>query len=162
MNHRHLLGGLALALVAGSAAAGPQQLGTGTGTYTFSDNRDRAWYVTLGPGTYDFTSSVVSDGFDLTNVWLSYSKDMKCCHANDIDQFDMNSPTNWSEAYGPLTLTQTTDVYVDVNTNLGKLTNGHYDGRLLITSVPEPGSVPLLLAGLGLVGLVARRRSTGR
>src|SRR3982750_2370598 len=88
----------ALAAAAGIASAGPTELGTGTGTYTFTDNNDKGWFVTLGPGTYDISSSVTSDGFDLTEVWLSTSKDHNSSsgNGNDLQVFTQNGSTDWS------------------------------------------------------------------
>ncbi len=149
---------VALAVAATLAHAGPTQLGTGPGDYSFTDNHDSAWYVTLGPGTYSFTSTVSSVGFDLTEVWLSTSKDHKSTNGNDFTDFDQNSATHWSVLSQPLTLTQTTDVYIDVNTHLGKLTKGNFAGSFAVTPVPEPASAALLLAGIGLFGLMSVRR----
>lgn len=159
MKFPRILTGLALGAIAGAAAAGPVDLGTGPDTYTFSSNHDQGFFVTLGPGAYDIQSVVSATGFDLIEVWLSYSKDHKSNNGNDIDTFTEVTPTYWTEAYGPLVLTETTAIFVDVNSHLGKLSGGVYDGRLIITpAVPEPATVPLLLAGLGLLGVVARRR----
>lgn len=41
---------------------------------------------------------------------------------------------------------------------LTKLSNGSYQDLVTVSSVPEPESYALLLAGLGVVGFVARRR----
>jgi hypothetical protein len=149
---------VALAVAATLAHAGPTQLGTGPGEYSFTDNHDSAWYVTLGPGTYSFTSTVSSVGFDLTEVWLSTSKDHKSTNGNDFGDFDQNSATHWSLLTYPLVLTQTTDVYIDVNTHLGKLTQGNFAGSFDVTPVPEPGGAAMLLAGLGLFGFMGVRR----
>jgi len=149
---------VALAFAASLAQAGPTQLGTGAGDYSFTDNHDSAWYVTLGPGTYSFSSTVSSVGFDLTEVWLSTSKDHKSTNGNDLTDFGQNSATQWSLLSYPLVLTQTTDIYIDVNTHLGKLTQGNFAGSFDVAPVPEPASVTLLLAGLGLFGLMGMRR----
>ncbi len=148
----------ALMTAAGAAAvAGPTDLGTGPGLYSFADNHDSAWYVTLGPGTYSFASTVSSVGFDLAEVWLSTSKDHKSSNDNDLGVFDQISSTQWSEMR-TLTLTQTTDLYIDVNTHLGKLTNGNFAGSFAVSAVPEPTSAALLLAGIGLFGFMRKRR----
>jgi hypothetical protein len=113
---------VAMAAVASAAYAGPTDLGTGPGLYSFADNHDSAWFVTLGPGTYSFASTVSSVGFDLTEVWLSTSKDHKSGNGNDLGDFNQISSTQWSQMR-TLTLAQTTDVYIDVNTP------GQADGR---------------------------------
>ena len=51
MRIARVLSAVALAAAASVAMAGPQALGTGPGTYTFSDNHDLGWFVELGPGT---------------------------------------------------------------------------------------------------------------
>jgi PEP-CTERM motif len=38
-------------------------------------------------------------------------------------------------------------------------TQAAYSGELTVTAVPEPGTLALLLAGLGVIGFVARRRA---
>jgi len=161
MKFSRILVAVAAAAAAGLAQAGPESLGSGPGSYTFSDNHDRGYYVTLDPGTYTFDSEVVASGFDLITVWLSYSPDHNPGgpRGNDIDTFDKVSALDWTEHYTPLVVTTPgTQVYVDVNTHLGKLTNGQFNGRLVVTQVPEPAGAALLAAGLGLLGFVGKRR----
>lgn len=144
------------------AFAAPTQVGTGPGTYSWTDNHDSAWFVTLDPGIYDITSGVVSNGFDLTSVWFSTSKDHKNNGGNDLGLFDMISTRHFDGSLSHITLTAPTDLYVDINTNLGKLTNGAFIGTVTVTAVPEPTSIALFAAGLGLLGLIGvRRRNRG-
>src|SRR4051794_9576301 len=128
---------VALAVMASLAHAGPTQLGTGPGAYSFTDNNDSAWYVTLGPGTYSFSSTVSSVGFDLTEVWLSTSKDHNSMGGNDLTDFNQNSSTQWSLLTYPVTFASTTNLFIDVNTKLGKLTNGNFAGSFWVSAVPE-------------------------
>lgn len=48
--------------------------------------------------------------------------------------------------------------YVNIHTP-GTYAAGEIRGFLAVTPVPEPGSLALLLAGVGIVGFVARRRA---
>jgi len=160
MRISRVLSAVALAAAASVAVAGPQELGTGPGTYSFSDNHDLGWFVELGPGTYTFSGSISSDQFDLTEVFLSTTK----FHNPDFPKggtlvvFNEETPRLWSEAPYTLTLTETTDLFVNVNTNLGKLTSGSYTGSVTIAAVPEPASMALMLAGVGLLGFMGMRR----
>jgi hypothetical protein len=149
----------ALVALAAVAHAGPMNLGSGPGTYTFGNiNNDSALFVALAPGTYDLTSTVTSTGFDLDSVWYSTSKDRKNNGGNDLLIFTENSPTNWSGTLKSFTVTAPTNLFVDVDTHLGKGTAGSFNGTLTISPVPEPATSALLLAGLGLLGLVTLRR----
>lgn len=55
-----------------------------------------------------------------------------------------------------LTLTSTAHIYAAVNDTFATNNSGAFS--VTVTAVPEPESYALFLAGLGLMGLVARRR----
>jgi PEP-CTERM motif-containing protein len=161
MNISKIAAVAALALAGGLAHAGPTNIGDadGIGTFDFSGTKDSAFYVVLGPGQYSFSSDVTSQGEDLNGVWLSYTHNKKQGGKGDFYDFTENSPTSFSGFYSTLTLTEETKIYVDVDTLLGKHHKGaSFDGSLTVSAVPEPASVALLLAGLGMMGFVARRR----
>jgi hypothetical protein len=152
---------MALAATAGMASAATE-LGDGSGTYNFSLNHDRSFFVTLGPGTYEIDSSVTSDAFDFNKVWLSTSKDNHYSPKgdNDLTLFTQNDPRDWSTSYF-VTLTEATDLYVNVDTHWGKGTDGVFNGMLTVSAVPEPASFAMLLAGIGLLGFMGTRRKRG-
>jgi hypothetical protein len=153
-----------LTAVAGLAVAGPEDIGSGPGTYSFTGTHDRDFFVELAPGTYSISGSVESDGFNLTDVFFSTTKfhNPLFRKSGTIDMFDRNSATSFSDAPMTVTFANPTDLYVNVNTRLGKLfPGGHFDGSVTVTplvAVPEPASSALLLAGIGLLGFMGLRR----
>ena len=161
MRFTRVVTAMALAAAAGAASAATD-LGDGTGTYNFSLSHDRSFYVTLGPGTYEIDSSVTSDAMDFNKVWLSTSKDNHFSPKgdNDLALFTQNGPSDWSTSHY-ITLTEATDIYVDVDTHWGKNTGGIFNGTLTVSAVPEPASFALLFAGAGLLGFMGMRRKRG-
>lgn len=162
------------ALALGSAAwAAPvtevgssKSLGTGVGTYSISATKDTAFAVKLYAGTYTFTLSPLTENGDsnITQAWLSASQDNSASNGNDFGSYDISG----SAAPGSFTETlvvrpgKTTTVYLNVlGTHLGKAGRNDvagYSATLSVSAVPEPSSTTALLAGLGLLAAVARRR----
>jgi hypothetical protein len=149
---------LALAAAGSAAFAGPTELGNGVGSYSFDGTKDAAYFVTLAAGTYTFTADVgVAGAMELNDVWLSYGKDKNANGNNDLGLF---TGTGGGGFGGTLVLTVdgSKPIYLDVDTMLGKLSGGTFAGTLTVSAVPEPASGALLLAGIGLLGFMGRRR----
>ena len=157
-----VLPALTLALVSGAALAGPLELGAGPGTYSFSAGKDAAFYVQLGPGDYSFSSVVDAlSPLALSDVWFATAHDRMPVPHSTLAIFTQTAPGSFNGAIAQLSLARTTDVYIDVNTDLGKYTDGNFNGTLTVsavTAVPEINSPLLLLSGVALLGWLARRR----
>jgi hypothetical protein len=164
MKLSRLVTAAALSAVAGLAVAGPENIGTGPGDYTFSGSHDLDFFVLLAPGSYQISGSVQSQGFLLTDVFFSTTKfhNPFFRKGGTIDLFDRDAPNAFSDAPMTVTFTDPTSLYLNVNTTLGKLVpGGSFTGELKITplvAVPEPASSALLLAGIGLLGFMGLRR----
>jgi hypothetical protein len=50
--------------------------------------------------------------------------------------------------------------YVQVSGNMVSATSGSFGGTVMLAPVPEPATYGMMLAGLGLVGFMARRRNS--
>jgi hypothetical protein len=70
------------------------------------------------------------------------------------------TPPTLNQGYPPMSLLQMLQsqlAYVNVHTMLNP--SGEIRGQLIpVTAIPEPGTYLMLLAGLGLLGFIARRR----
>ena len=52
--------------------------------------------------------------------------------------------------------------YLQVSGSLVSNTSGSFGGSMMLTPVPEPETYGMLLAGLGVVGMIARRRKAAK
>jgi hypothetical protein len=169
MNNNVRIAFLAAAMLATAAHAAPksppppppppQFLGSDVGTFSVGGTGDASFYVTLAAGEYlitgDISTTAASNkNFNLTGVTVA--------SGTDSDSFEQKGADNYFEAPYTLTLLAPANLLLAVSTN--DKAHGAYAGTLTIadvpqaTLVPEPAPAALLLAGIGLLGISARRR----
>jgi len=138
----------ALDLSAGNVFFGRNNaVGSFTDIYTFSLTGS-TYFVSAtsssaqsGAQDLDFTSLVIEDASN--NIVATFAGNL----GNDANEF--YSLSNTTLAMGDYRL---------IVTGVNSAAQASYSGNVAITPVPEPESYALLLAGLGAVGFVARRR----
>ncbi len=122
-------------------------VGSFTDTYTFTLTGS-AYYITStsssaqsGEQDLDFASLVIEDASN--TVVATFAGNL----GNDVVEF-----------YSLTNTVLTPGDYRLIVTGMNSAAQASYSGNVAITPVPEPESYALLLAGLGAVGFVARRR----
>lgn len=121
---------------------------TGGFTTTHTANFTDTWTFLPVFSNTSVSASLISIGLnshaiDFTHVWL-----------NGIELFKENGTVDTAYTLTDLLLTGPITLVVEgISGN-----NASYSGTINVTVVPEPETIAMLLAGLGLVGVVARRR----
>lgn len=113
------------------------------------------------PGNSSFTNVFTFDNLaaGTYEVDLSLSSQFISWTSGDLDgnpiTFGPVSATSW---YGYVTYTGSTPLTLTLK-GIGSKAAANFTGEVSVSAVPEPETYAMLLAGLGLMGTIARRRS---
>jgi hypothetical protein len=153
MNIKSFLVTAAMALATFGASAGTASFADGVADFKSEPIAKAATTVSetitltgLAAGSYDIEGSISGAGMSFTSVMLDG-------HAWVLEM------SGGKYKFGSITYTGTQPLVLTV---LGTKTAGFsasFSGSVIAAPVPEPETYAMLLAGLGLMGAVARRRS---
>ncbi|MCX7291370.1 FxDxF family PEP-CTERM protein [Janthinobacterium sp.] len=133
----------------GGFSATPSPLGAFTDTFTFTPD------ATFGSTAQAFLANLSVTGSDASSINFSGA------NLNGIALTGFGGPTVFGYAQGQV-LAQTSLLFNGpmVLTVMGSSNGGSYGGtfNLNLAPVPEPETYGMLLAGLGVLGFLARRR----
>ena len=168
MKMKSTIAGVVLALVAGVAHAGGGSLGVVSTTQSFGDSNitatltDAFTFTVPTTNTYNFIGSTVISGLTPT----SYNFDLTSFNLYNVTTSTLlgtgtitSSPVDLGQVKynGMLSAADTYSVVVQGGPQTAGIV-GSYGGSVSVTSaVPETGTLPLSVLGLGVVALIARR-----